>query len=281
MNLYEAFKSNPLRFMDPTGMYNWEAYFRDRAKYGWVAAAWWDWIGEYNVTPNGDDFDDLVKQLQARQQKVHQLGLGLQSGLEVIGVFSDGADFAIVIDELGRGEVSWAQLAVFVPVIGRQHFKVFNKCGKLLKRIDADMARFLGSIKKAGELRAIRRGVNNAGDLEIHHLIEVRFHGTLGIRNSDDVEAVLIPALEHRGVRPRDLAQAIDEQLRRQNITQMLRNEIPYRPRGAKNYYEQFTAQEIYDAHKRVYTDFGMPDLMDAIKRWFEPFGVDFSKPLD
>ncbi len=284
MNLYEAFKNNPLRWVDPFGAKNTAAYQRDKASHDQWYADFMDMLGVYDVTPEtnalADDAINLVKELSGRRQLIKELGGQIGAGIEIVGAFNDGADLAIVLNEWGEGKVYASQFAVLLPFIGNGHIKLLNKCKKELAVLKGTGPAKLSTIVPVRELRRL---LGNAikGDKEIHHLIEQRFHPVLGINNADDVEGVLISALEHRGVRPKDLADGIDEQLRKSNLTQMFRDEVPYRAPGDVDHYGRFTAQRIYDAHRRVYARFGVSDLTDVIKKWFEPFGVDFNKVLE
>lgn len=54
---------------------------------------------------------------------------------EILAGFHDGADIAIVVSEWKEGEFNFSQLAVLLPVIGSGHLKIYDKCGKLRKKL--------------------------------------------------------------------------------------------------------------------------------------------------
>jgi RHS repeat-associated protein len=261
-NLYEAFKSSPGVWTDPYGQKNWQAYLRDKKEHGWAYAGFWDWMGAYDVTPEGDDYEALIAELNNKQQLIKRLGTGIGGTIEFLGAFNDGADFAIVVNEWLDGDVHISQFATLLPFIGRGHLTVLNKCGKILKRYPGKAVDVLATIKPARELKRVLRGVGK-GDKEVHHLIEMRFARRLQIPNGDDIEAALIEQLVHRGIGPK-------------SITNALRKEIPYRHGGD---YRDVSYQDIYDAHKRVYTDLGIPEIMEVVNHWFVRLGVVIDKP--
>ncbi len=260
MNLYEAFKGDPTFWVDPTGLKNWAAYFSDRQREGALYADFWDLFGVYDVTPTGDDLDDLILQLQNKRQGIVALANGVGAGVEFIAAFHDGADFALVVDEWLEGEFHITQLATLLPFIGRGNLKILDRCGNVLKVISGNKARFLATVRPVRELRKLLRGAGK-GSLEVHHLIEKRFAKRLGISDVDDIEGVLVEQLFHRGIGP-------------ESITNQLRRFIPTPPKGQGKLYPKFTDQQIYDAHRKVYKKLGIPEVMEAINHWFENLGV-------
>jgi len=267
MNLYEAFKGNPLRFVDPTGLKNWEAYNKAAAQHGQFYAAFWDVWGFFEYTPPrggynaiADDAFFLIDEIkQARTEGLKLLGESLELGVEVLGAFNLGADLAIVVDEVSEGKINLAQLGILLPFVpSNKQLALMSRCGKVLKRIPGKGEDVIAAIRPWKEIDRLTHGIRAKNKVDAHHLIEVRFAKRLRIQDTGDIEGILVDVLLHRGAGP-------------DSITRRMYNEIPYRANGN---YDDVSWQAIYEAHKRVYTDVGIPEAIEAINHWFQRLGV-------
>ena len=95
--------------------------------------------------------------------------------------------------------------------------------------------------------RNLRQFTKGTG-LEVHHVIEKRFSGVIGI-NKNELLSVVLTREEHNA------------------FTKRWREQIPY-----GTIYGELKRSQLWDAAKKVYFD--CPELLDAAKRTIYPKGV-------
>ena len=86
--------------------------------------------------------------------------------------------------------------------------------------------------------------------LEVHHLIEQRFAKRFGW-DPEDLPAVVLDRTFHQ-----------------QEVTSRLFSELPTYPKRS------YTAQEIWNAYKKVYTELGHEEWLETIWPYFQQLGV-------
>lgn len=194
---------------------------------------------------------------------VDPTGEAAETIIDIAGTIWSLKDFITNPSLINAAFLAWDVASVFVPFVPGSYV---TKAGKYVVKAGSktdDVVDALKVLNKAQKIDVIKDGgvvlpykalkkLSKGTGLEAHHLIEKRFADTLGIKSNDI------------------LSIAIDKETH-QKITNAMRNELPYSTLfNRKNY----SAQEIWNATKKVYTDLGMDDYIDPLKQMLKDSGV-------
>jgi RHS repeat-associated protein len=237
LNLYCYLRSNPMRNVDPLGLMEWY------------------------------DFDDAMAESfaymgAAAESLLNKIGRTLDWMQYISGAltsFIPGVDVAVAGYEFITGQGSFSGVIVAGALeFGGPLADVAKFGGKLLSK--ANKARSAGSRTPKAALKAgmeyldhvgkmgkysemTKHTAGHGGKIQAHHILEVRFLENWGGRAADG-PAVILTKAQH------------------DQITQALRNRLPYgMPKDAS------VKPQVWHAYKDVYKDY--PELLNAIEHLF------------
>ena len=239
---YAYVRFNPLKYTDPSGHCPVCVVVGVLAlkaiDYGWTA---WDTYQSSLVLADSKASDEA--------KLIASLNIALAAGLELLEP-DDLLPASLPLDDISRRSIAAGAQEAFQQGGlrgGVQFLKgALGDAAPGVIRHMYDQGMFRG-IKSAGEWEGIfGSGLRKEAGLEVHHLIEQRFAGKLGL-DPASIPSIVLTREEH------------------QAFTGAWRNAIGYDNMGSAIRTSTATLEDVWMAAQSVYRDY--PELLDAVRR--------------